>query len=119
MNTAVIDCCARIQIPGAGLRLEERSIEHDCDTLKLTLYECPSCGALWAACDAFWDHGTWYRKEYVRVSGQQSFDALVVSTRSAKPDEASVHRATRPLDADDIARAMQIASTVIPSGRIR
>ena len=108
----MVDCCAPIQIPGAGLRLEERSGERVCGSDKFKLYECPSCGALWVAHDAFWDHGTWYRKAYIRVEDVEGFDALLASKCAEKAAEKPVARRPVPLTPSDITRAFQIAAVI-------
>jgi hypothetical protein len=116
LSRSMVDCCARIQIPGSGLRLEERSEERNCGGEFFTLYECPSCGALWAGHDVFWDHGTWYRKEYIRVADREAFEALVESTRAANAAAKAVASVGGPepgrLTTDDIARALQLAATI-------
>lgn len=109
----MVDCCALIQVPGTGLRLEERSSEHDCGSDKFILYECPSCGALWVAHDALWDHGTWYRKEYIRVADREGFEALLASQRVAKTTVGPVPPHSKPLTPRDIAQAFQIAATIV------
>jgi hypothetical protein len=109
----MVNCCLPIQIPGSGLRLEERSDVCDCGSDKLTLYECPSCEALWAGRDVFWDHGTWYRKEYIRVTNKESFEALVASARVAPAVEPPVPSHRGKLTTGDIVRAVQIAVTNI------
>jgi hypothetical protein len=108
----VVDCCAPIQVPGAGLRLEERSDAHDCGSDKFKLYECPSCGALWVAHDAFWDHGTWYRKEYIRVENVEGFDAFLASKLAEKTEAKPVALKPVPSTPNDIARAFQIAVSI-------
>ena len=108
----MVDCCALIQVPGAGLRLQERSDEHVCGSDKFKLYECPSCGALWVAHDAFWDHGTWYRKEHVRVPNVEGFEALLASARAAKAAWRPDLPERKPPTATDIARAFQLATTI-------
>jgi hypothetical protein len=108
----MVDCCVPIQVPGAGLRLEERSDEHACGSDKFKLYECPSCGALWVAHDAFWDHGTWYRKEYIRVEDVDGFNALLAFKRAEMAVVKPVARKPVPLTSNDIARAFQIAAVV-------
>ncbi len=107
----MVDCCALIQVPGNGLRLEELSDEHVCGSDKFTLYGCPSCGALWVAQDAFWDHGTWYRT-HVRVASRESFEALVASARVSKAAEVPARPEPRPSTASDIARAFEISATI-------
>jgi hypothetical protein len=74
----------------------------DCGAHKFTLYGCPSCGTLWVAQDAIWDHGTWYRK-YVRVASRESFAALVASVRVSMAAEVPTRPESRPLTASDIA----------------
>jgi hypothetical protein len=108
----MVDCCTPIQVPGAGLRLVARSEEHDCGSDKLKLYECPSCGAQWVAHDAFWDHGTWYRKEYIRVEDVDGFDALLASKRAEMAAVKPVAHKPVPLTFNDIARAFQIAAMI-------
>lgn len=112
LDLAVVDCCAPIQVPGAGLRLEERSFKYDFGSDKFTLYECPSCGAFWVAHDAFWDHGTWYRKEYIRVADAQGFEALLASARAGEMTDGPVPPRARQLTPLDITRAFQIATTI-------
>ena len=62
--------------------------------------------------DAFWDHGTWYRKEYVRVGSRESFEALVLSARTSPAAEVPEHPRNAPLTAADVARAFQIAAAM-------
>ena len=112
----MVNCCAPIQIPGSGLRLNERSEEHHCGSDKFKLYECPSCGAFWVARDVFWDHGTWYRKEYIRVDTAGAFEALLESEReaksAAKPASSTPRRPTVSDTVNDIARGFQIAIAI-------
>lgn len=108
----MVDCCAPMQVPGAGLRLEERSDEYVCGFDKFKLYECPSCGALWVAHDAFWDHGTWYRKAYVRVPNVEGFEEFLASVRAAEVAARPDLRERKPLTATDIARAFRLAATI-------
>jgi hypothetical protein len=108
----MVDCCAPIQVSGAGLRLEERSEERVYGSDKFKLYGCPSCGAMWVAHDAFWDYGTWYRKEYIRVEDVEGFDALLASKRTEMALVKPVAHKPVPLTANDIARAFQIAAVI-------
>ena len=85
----------------------------DCGSDKFTLFECPSCGALWAGHEVFWDHGTWYRKEIIRIANEEGFKELVASARAARATELHIVRLERGrLTTGDIARAMQIALRV-------
>jgi hypothetical protein len=108
----VVDCCKPIHIPGAGLRLEERSEERESGGDKFRLYECPSCGAFWIARDALWDHGTWCRKEYIRVTNANSFEAFLESARTVEQSIESVPQPSVAQSRSDITRAFQIATIV-------
>ncbi len=108
----MVDCCAPIQVHGAGLRLEERSDEHAYKFDKFRLYECPSCAALWVAHDVFWDHGTWYRKEYIRVADLEAFEEVLASAKAANNTTEPVSNYSKELTPTDITRGFQIAITI-------
>ena len=61
----------------------------------------------------FWDHGTWYRKETIRMDDVETFNALILSTREADEANRIAYRPPdRQLTPSDITRAMQIGVMV-------
>ncbi len=108
----MIDCCAAIQVPGAGLRLHECYEVHDGEGEPLQLHRCPGCGALWLSRDICRGHGEWARS-FSRTESRESFEALIHTPRKMKGTEPALPPRSKPLTPSDVARAFDLALKVV------
>jgi len=115
LSHIMIDCCVAIQVPGAGLRLEECSEVVDLGAERLQLYSCPPCGALWMARETCRGHGEWVRG-FTRTNSRQAFDAQVNAARNRAPRIVD-RDAAKQVTAADVARAIELAQEL--GGQVR